>query len=330
MSRSPELATLRGRAASVARRADDLWRSIDGDRAPQPDESETSSLRLAHYTSLQAIISMLQDPDGGLRLSDSATMNDPDEGRATTDDRLFSGLLTDQSTAQWLRDRYESAYLCCFVGVVGKKEAPIDAGDDLLYWRLYGNECRGVSITMPPHFARPLVESCVVRRVTYTDEPRFRNDIDLTSISNILTELDHLRSCALEANLWHKVCWEVLPSCDRLFAQRFLRKRSHYSMESEYRVVVFDVHDVSGDPDEPRISCRGMHVQSGLCRRFVQVPQLSCKAFLTTNTQITIGSNVSEVDEARKAITELLQARDIAPSVVPVRVSTMRYRPRQL
>ena len=142
---------------------------------------------------------MLQDPDGGLRLSDSATMNDPDEGTATTDDRIFLKLLKDESTAQWLRNRYESAYLCCFVGIVGTSTQPIDPGDDLLYWRLYGDDCRGVSITMPPHYAMTLVESSVVRQVIYTDESRFRNELDLTSMSGILTDLDSLRSRALAA-----------------------------------------------------------------------------------------------------------------------------------
>ena len=326
MSSNSELNALRARAAWVADRADDLWRSNDSDGAPQPNKVETTSLHLAHYTSLQAIISMLQDRDGGLRLSDSATMNDPDEGKATTDDRMFLELLTDQSTAQWLRNRYESAYLCCFVGIVGKREPPIDAGDDLLYWRLYGDECRGVSIAMPPHFTETLVESSVVRRVIYTDEPRFQND--LASMAEILKKLDDLRSCALAADLWPEVCWDVLPSCDRLFAQRFLHKRSHYSMENEYRVVVFDAGADSVGAERSPIACRGMHVQFGLCRRFVQVPQLNCEAFLTTKTQITIGSNVSEPNEARLAITTLLQERDIAPSVVPVRVSDMRYRPR--
>ena len=72
-------------------------------------------------------------------------------------------------------------------------------------------------------------------------------------------------------------------------------------MENEYRVVVFDADDDSVDPETSPIACRGMHVQFGLCRRFVQVPKLNCDAFLTTNTQITIGSNVSEPKEAKRA-----------------------------
>lgn len=328
MSGNSELDALRARAESLAARADELRRSLDGGRVERSDESERSPLRLAHYTSLQAVVSMLQDPHGGLRLSDSATMNDPDEGEATTDDRMFLKLLTDESTAQWLRTRYRSAYLCCFVGILGKRTQPIDPGDDLLYWRLYGGDCRGVSITVPSHYARTLVESSVVRRVIYTDESRFGNDLDLTSMAEIFRDLDDLRSRALAADWWRQVCWDVLPSCDQLFAQRFLHKRSHYSMENEYRAVVFDVDDDPVEPNRSLVACRGMHVQFGLCRRFVQVPQLSCEAFLTTNTQITIGSNVSEPKEAQRAIEILLREREMTPNVVPIRISNMRYRPR--
>ena len=61
---------------------------------------------------------MLQDPDGGLRLSDSGTMNDPDEGQTTKDDRMFANLLEEQfGEESWLRRRYRSAHIGCFVGV---------------------------------------------------------------------------------------------------------------------------------------------------------------------------------------------------------------------
>lgn len=326
MSHRATLDSLCDEARTIAEKADALVKPRSGTPLKGLGSNDTPSRHLAHYTSLEAIVSMLQDSAGGLRLSDSATMNDPDEGRATADGRLLHRLLKDPATPDWVRRRYESAYICCFVGVdIGSAER-IDAGDDLLFWRLYGHECRGISIRMPPHLSDELVASSVIRRVDYTDEPPVQ--IDLGSMSAVLQGLDGLRTRALSADLWGSVCEDVLPSCDRLFGERFLHKRRHYEMEREYRAVVFDTPDDTETRKSAEVASRGTHVQFGLCRRFVQLRQLNCEAILTTNSQITIGSNVPDAGEARQVVSGLVKARELPHDVIRIRVSKMRYRPR--
>ena len=125
-------------------------------------EARTPVFRLAHYTTLEAVISMLQSPNGGLRLSDSSTMNDPEEGCATRDGRSIRHLLGDEfEKDSWPRRRYDHAHICCFVGVDRGAEADVEAGDDLLFWRLYGNECRGLSITLSPHLSTDPSPQCL-------------------------------------------------------------------------------------------------------------------------------------------------------------------------
>ena len=110
-------------------------------------EVGTPVFRLAHYTTLEAVISMLQSPKGGLRLSDSSTMNDPEEGCATRDGRHIRHLLDDEfEQDSWPRRRYDHAHVCCFVGVDRGAKNDVEPGDDLLFWRLYGNDCRGLSM----------------------------------------------------------------------------------------------------------------------------------------------------------------------------------------
>ncbi|MCY3568990.1 MAG: DUF2971 domain-containing protein, partial [Chloroflexi bacterium] len=264
---------------------------------------------------------------GGLRLSQSDTMNDPDEGRATTDDRFLLKLLKDCSDSMpWVWERYRSAYICCFVGVADSTDHPIDAGDDLLFWRLYGNECRGVSISTPPHVSQQLIESSLVRPVIYTDEPPFQ--IDLPAISSLLRDLDELRARAIDADIWRDIASDVLSPCDRLFGERFLHKRRHYEMEREYRAIVFDAPNDTATIDVTDVVSRGIHVQFGLCRKYVQVKQLNCNKIFTTDSQITIGSNVLEPTGVKGIIADLLETIDLVPTAVSIRTSKIPYRPR--
>ena len=274
------------------------------------------------YSSLEAIVSMLQTPNGGLRLSDTSTMNDPDEGRSTIEDRNVLHLLKNEfGEESWLGQRYIAANVCSFVGIVRDNKQRIDPGDDLLFWRLYGNDCRGVSVTMPPHVSKNLVDLSIVDRVAYTDEPLFQND--LSSLPTLLQDLDNLRSRASEAGEWSKISPDVLSVCDQIFKRRFLRKRSHYEMEREYRSVAF----LSGDDNEDsRYSRHGRHVRYGFIRRFVEIPELSCESILTTNSQITIGSNVPEAPTAKNVLSDLLKSK--GREIVSIRVSEILYQPR--
>ena len=270
------------------------------------------------------MVSMLQAPDGGLRLSDTSTMNDPEEGCATSECSLVLHLMQEKlGEDSWVWKRYGAAHVCCFVGIERTDEQTIDAGDDLLFWRLYGSDCRGVSITIPASVSGGLVENSMVGRVTYTDELPIQ--MDRSVFSTFLKDLEELHSRALDADFWPKISQEVLDACDPLFKQRFLRKRSHYEMEQEYRAVVFSSED---DEEDTRYPIRGKHVQYGRVRQYVQIQDLNWVSILKTGSQITIGSNVPEPDNARDSLRELIEGSVEIPSAVSIRVSKVLYRSR--
>ena len=77
----------------------------------------------------------------------------------------------------------------------------------------------------------------MVGRITYADELSIQ--MDWSVFSTFLKDLEELHSYAMGADLWPKISQEVLVACDPLFKQRFLRKRSHYEMEQEYRPLYF-------------------------------------------------------------------------------------------
>ena len=296
----------------------------------------SAALHLAHYTSLDAVVSILQTSGGGLRLSDSSTMSDPEEGRTTKNGRSLLRLLKDEfGQESWVWKRYGAAHICCFVGI-SRSEQPQGSsripGDDLLFWRLYGGNCRGVSISIPPHVCQQLGDSAFVSRVIYSDEPPLQAGLAKTEA--LLRELEDLRTKARDANLWSQLSETVLPDFDLLLAQRFLHKRPHYAMESEYRAIGFvTVEDgmVDGlDDGEGRPDCwfssHGRHVSYGRVRTFVQARALSCRSIFTTGSQITIGSNVPDSEWARRALKRELSENDLAPGVAGVVVSTIPYR----
>ena len=324
MNRSQTCDDLLQESVNIAARARELQKPLNEIQAISTSENRPSSLQLAHYTSLETIVSMLQAIDGGLRLSDTSTMNDPEEGCATSEGSFVSHLLRDKlGEKSWVWKRYGAAHVCCFVGVERTGERTIDAGDDLLFWRLYGNDCRGVSITIPPLSSKGLVKGSAVGRITYADELPI--EIDLSAFSTFVKDLEELHSRALEAGCWSIISPDVIVACDPLFRQRFLRKRAHYEMEREYRAVAFLSDD---DEDDIRYSVRGKHVQYGRVRQYVQIPELSCLSILITGSQITIGSNVPEPDNARDSLRELVSGSASIPSAVSIRVSKVLYRSR--
>ena len=320
MDQSRDATLLQDKAAAIAADARSLLAKIQD----TPTVHETPSFRLAHYTTLEALVSMLQCSSGGLRLSDSSTMNDPEEGCATRDGRSIRHLLKDEfEEDSWPRRRYDAAHICCFVGVERGAE-DVNPGDDLLFWRLYGGDCRGLSITLAPHVSADLLSTAHVQEVTYKKEPPRR--LDLRPISSLLQKLEELRSRANDAQLWPSVCPRVLPDCDRLMAYRFLHKRAHYAMEREYRVVAFATDDAYEDR---LFAATGHHVQYGRIRRYVQIPELACKKILGTKSFITIGSNVPETDHVETTVATLVEkSLRLAPNVVSVGISRTQYRAR--
>ena len=326
-SRSREVGRLTPVARAIAKRARALHQ---GGRARTARE-RTGVFQLAHYTSLDVIVSMLQTQDGGLRLSDSSTMNDPEEGQNTEDGRRVWQLLQRCGEESWPWKRYGAAHMCCFVGIARgeaqhRGDRVIDAGDDLLFWRLYGSECRGVSIAIAPHISEDLVKNRRVEQVIYGDEPP--SQTDLAGIEALLHDLDELRRRAQGAEVWSEVQRDVLPVCDRLLGQRFLHKRSHYQMEREYRAVAFVTMDDNEAVEDARFVARGRHVQYGRVRTYVQTRELRRKVILTTKSQITIGSNVPDAAGAKRDIARLVSATGTAPNVISLRVSEIPYRPR--
>lgn len=324
MTNTTDVDSLRQEAQRIGREAKRLRQANHESANAAEHIPEAKPLRLAHYTSLEAMISMLQTDGGGLRLSDSSMMNDPEEGHTTSDGRTILRQLEQEfGKDTWLWKRYGTAKICCFVGVEGDDRQGFDAGNDLYFWRLYGDECQGMSVTMDHHLVQRLFESSVIQRVIYADEPRMASDI--AAMTSLLQDLGELRDAACEVGVWDQICNKAVPECDRLMAQRFLWKRSHHKMEKEYRAVAFTTEGEDSPPEDSGFSRQGLHTKMKRIYTYVQVEMLDCKSILTTGSQITIGSNVPDPYEAREKIKGLMLKLGKAPGVVGIQVSKIPY-----
>ena len=99
--------------------------------------------RVIHYTRLDTIVAMLgraaKQQDAFLRLNDSSSFNDPDEGQ------FFTGNLALPSKHRWVMEGSTShAYVASFIIPDDK----LDLSDDLMFWRTYGREGEGCSLVL--------------------------------------------------------------------------------------------------------------------------------------------------------------------------------------
>ena len=122
--------------------------------------SEGNNKFVIHYTSIATLVSMLQDASKNdkktsLRLYDSVHFNDPDEGN------YLRNLLPKKY--DWLgKTNIRHAYVASFI-LPGSTEN--NMSDDLVFWRIYGKEGEGCSLSLHAPFSK-------LRKVFYDPEEK--------------------------------------------------------------------------------------------------------------------------------------------------------------
>ena len=254
-----------------------------------------SNLAVTHYTSLEAAFGIISSgPEGFLRLYDSVHLNDPTEGIATPEGEGIRNSLSairsfthpTQSGLGTLAEHYSKAYLVSFVATTDGT----DPGDDLDFWRSYGRDGRGCSLTFFPYrsnWPRPAVAG--LRSVAYgaPNVPDYRDgtrlllrihDAFTTLIGDRSEERDRLAS--------------VLPFLDDWFAHRFLTKHSAYRSERELRFVAFPR---SGQA--PRYA-----LSDGQIRHYLELPDFELGRLFGSPTILRVGPAVPHPEDAADSL----------------------------
>ena len=290
----------------------------------------TTELMAVHYTSLDAVISMLgaaPDRKGYLRMYSASGFNDPNEGK------LFTNVAREnsQSLPRCLLGDGDAgsnpAFVASFIRIEqsdGEQSQTVDPANDLLFWRIYGREGTGCSLQLP--LATLAGE---LREVTYGEVATAKSieSIDrkleaVSDISNRVVAIAHNEGLLQEnaPDIGKAVCDQL---ADELKLVRYLYKDLTYHFERECRLVE--------TPESA--AARGIRPEfdySGRCgtavvKKYINHPSLQLTAdALRSGTRITLGPQVQNPLHAKEYIERLLEeAGFYGPEV---RISEIPYR----
>ena len=238
-------------------------------------------LALAHYTSVEAIYSILhdykrRDPNHlrlkgdptYLRLYDAASFNDPSEGG------YLKNKLEESYT--WLKDAAEGteAYICSFVSDGDEK-----IGDKITYWQSYGRNGLGCSIQFSQEYVKD--NKKIFHRVLYGRNGRrgivknFKDYFELGGkLHNKYLEPEDKRAFAT-------AFWKAF---DKI---KFLYKHDGYKYERELRIV-----NIPNKEEKASIKNDFKSSENPYLRSYVLDDRLKANNILTSGSKIFIGPRV--------------------------------------
>lgn len=280
-----------------------------------PAVSEDVTRRVSHYTTLAATTSMLRGLANGeeptLRLYDSAHCNDPGEGNFLLNEFISSG------NYRWLERGSEAghAYLTSFVEseeIVGSEDVT-DMSDDLVFWRSYGANGNGCSLTVN-------VPQNLLRRVKYgrseTEETRKAVLPVLDAVGPLARANDDF------AGAISRTIWRGLKSV------RYLYKGEAYHHERECRVLE-PGYPPGAEPDDVRFETTGQDDELLRVRHYREEHRLALRNLLTSRSKLVLGPSIKDRYSIRLYFEDLRRrARIGTPGLhkFEIALSTIRYR----
>ena len=308
--------TLREIAAQgVYRAADDRLAAPVRNLVFYDDPRPTVIGGLAHYTSWESTLKMLDVQKNGpmLRMYNYESANDPQEGSIKP--REWARL---EKRAKDLLDQYDpegseertrggTTYGCSF-STDGK-----DVQDDLMLWRLYGNDGEGCSLKLGS-----VLDG--MYKVRYRDPSGKRSRKEMEEDRSVRDRMDRLLTIGIEII-------DGAPASEKGDAGRsiarvvgrvldgylHLIKNKAYQHEQEWRMIA-----VMPDRQEVRYDVGSDRV----VRRYIEKGRM--KDLFSSASEITIGPRVPNGGAAR-AYVEML-AREHGMIYTKVRVSSKEYR----
>ncbi len=290
---------------------------------------------LVHYTTLGCLRSMLgtvevadtkyrlaarsstvapdthDDSVGYLRLYDTFSSNDPNEGAFFVSSADGSGVFRQKYRAVWrlFEDRSASpAYQTSMTYVRNVSEA-----DDLMFWRTYGREGTGCALALP---IVCLASHQNLFKVTYGTAAAVSC---LHTLSGLLAEYSAIPG-APDLSTVRRPADLPSPLVSALSPLVYLHKSEAYEYEKEVRIVI------------PFSDLRsGLYLQGSSLttipprwRHFAELPSLSVQTLFVTESRILLGPTVQSAANVRFVLQKLLLAHRLyGPKVEK---STIAYR----
>lgn len=267
-----------------------------------------------HYTSINTIVKLLyssaNQEKNYLRLYDSWHFNDPEEGVYFM--RQVEGVEGFDIKHLLYNACIKPAYIACFV--LGGQD---DISDNLLYWRMYGEEGEGCSLKL-------LVPAERLSKVLYGRDEAKKTGQDLQQLYNdFRPQIQEALSPIID--VFGKESIEA--KIDQSFAETletisFLYKNDNFSYEREVRFVeTLDSikrkgRDIKFDLDP--------FLPKEKIRHYYEHEDLASDKVLITDCVITIGPTVNDRDNLFFCLKELQQRADLPGP--EIRLSQVSYR----
>ena len=264
--------------------------------------------QVIHYTRATTVEALLKgaaaELDSSLRLYDSASFNDPDEGQ------FLVRNLSLPSRHHWiLRSTTPDAYIVSFI----IPDASLKLSDDLMFWRTYGREGEGCSLVLsvPPTRLREIFYGTKhVQAVREALVPFL--DVLHPLVAGRASPSRNLLRTALGTAVW------------RVLAKvKYLYKSDAYSYERECRVVVLESEvqpeAITFEPEKSNGSIFRI-------RHYVEDPDLRVEQVLATNSQIILGPCIERPDNLRFYFETLRQLGGWSRGHPTIRKSGIVYR----
>ena len=260
---------------------------------------------VVHYTDVSTVLSMLKRADNSyLRMYSTTGSNDPDEGTYVEKE------LSDHDERKLQLGAHQFAYVASFIQP-NRQEDRKRAADNLTFWRTYGREGAGCSLTVQ----LPGRELLAVKY----GKTETRNSIGRlqSAIGNLLETAETVaREVGASAQPFEQMLYLVMEKV------RYLYKSAAYAYERECRLVetpatikdkgIEPCFDYSGPADQKRV------------KRYIDYPRLATKQLLISGSAIRLGPTVPHREETKAYIEYLLRNANLfGPKV---RCSPIRYR----
>jgi len=269
-------------------------------------ENEKSRL-VTHYTSIHTLVSILlsaSDEKVFLRMYDSVHSNDPGEGN-------FINRHLPKRYSSLIGDEVSPAYIASFV--LSNDERG-NSKDNLAFWRTYGQDGEGCSLSLPASHLRENL-----RKVRYGDKPVDDFEKKLEFLFNN-TEINSLMEEIKKVHPDTKV--NILKIVRKHMEKiRYLYKSGAYTYENECRFVLLGS---SIDSNDVRFEWPSKNDSPVRIRHYYEHEDLEIKNILVSGSKIVIGPCVSHPNDVKYCIEMLLKRAELhGPSVAK---SEIKYR----
>ena len=288
---------------------------------------ESKNKIVIHYTNIDALVSMLQntsnnvsnkDQEGDknsepmpddenfyLRLYDSVYLNDPDEGN------YFNRNLNLPPKYNWIKEKdVRHAYVTSFILPDNVPDRENDMSDDLIFWRTYGQEGEGCSLSLYVPCSR-------LQKVLYGPEEVKSTAEALMPILDLLDPLLEIDDSSIREQLAETV-WEAL---ERI---RYLYKSKAYRYEQECRFVLLE-SDI--DKNKIRFEYQDRNNSPARIRHYYEHEALQVKNILGSGSSITFGPSIPiDYHDNLRYCMEELKRRIGSPFAPEIKFSDITYR----